>query len=107
MSYGFQSLETLVDRALLASSAKDRLEEDQLGIQYAWNAGYDPKGFIAFLDSMSLKESPNADRFFQTKPDTGRRLLNAFSEIEYLPAKDNTVLDSAEFRRAKERLRRN
>src|SRR5436309_1448455 len=43
-------------RALVSSNANTQREADQLGIQYAWNAGFDPKGFIAFLDSLAQEK---------------------------------------------------
>src|SRR5439155_1660791 len=42
MNYGFQGLGVVVDRALVSSNANTQREADQLGIQYAWNAGFDP-----------------------------------------------------------------
>ena len=105
MNYGFQGLSTLVDRAMSHSNGKALTEADQLGIQYAWKAGFDPKGFIAFLDSAAkAKDYSKTRTFLITKPSLGERLVDAFSEIQYLPAKDNYITDSAEFRAARERL---
>jgi hypothetical protein len=105
MNYGFQGLNMLVDRALVGASGKYQKEADQLGIQYAWKAGFDSKGFIAFLDSIAqAKQYTKTASFFRTTPKLGERLVDAFSEIEYLPAKEGYIVDSAEFRKAKERL---
>ena len=80
---------------------------DQLGIQYAWKAGFDPKGYIAFLDSLTkAEEYSRSARFTRTKPALGERLIDAFSEILYLPQKENYAVDSTEFRKAKECLER-
>lgn len=38
---------------LLGVSREFELEAAQLGVQYAWKAGYDPAGFIHFSDQMS------------------------------------------------------
>src|SRR5262249_22611994 len=92
----------LVDRTLVASGLKNLREQDQLGIQYTWKAGFDPRGFVAFLDSIAKEKA--TDVYFQTKPPLGERLLDAFTEIQYLPAKENLTVDSAEFRAVKERL---
>ena len=108
MNYGFQGLGVVVDRALVSSNANTQREADQLGIQYAWNAGFDPKGFIAFLDSLAQEKPYSTNsRFFLTRPALGERLLDAFTEIQYLRIGENYTIDSAEFRAAKERLQKN
>ena len=107
MSYGFQGLQVLVDRTVTSSTGKAQREADQLGIQYAWKAGFDPKGFIAFLDSIAREDHhPGMDSFLLTKPSLGERLLDAFTEIEYLQPRANYIVDSEEFRKAKEPIRR-
>jgi Zn-dependent protease with chaperone function len=106
MNYGFQGLGILVDRAFVGADGTNQKEADQLGIQYAWNAGFDPKGFIAFLDSLArVREFSRTDSFFLTKPALGERLLDEFTEIHYLGRTDHLIADSPEFRAVKERLR--
>ena len=92
---------------LFEALQKAQREADQLGIQYAWKAGFDPKGFIAFLDSIAREDHhPGMDSFLLTKPSLGERLLDAFTEIEYLQPRANYIVDSEEFRKAKEPIRR-
>jgi hypothetical protein len=106
MNYGFQGMGVLVDRGLVSSNADAQLEADQLGIQYAWKAGFDPKGFVAFLDSIGkTNEYSKTESFVMTKPSLDERLLDAFTEIQYLPPKETYRHDSPEFRRAKEAIR--
>ena len=106
MDYGFQGLNVLVDRTLTLTNAQVQKEADQLGIQYAWKAGFDPKGFIAFLDSIAArKDYPKTDRFFMTKLSLADRLIDAFTEIQYLPAKENQTVDSPEFQKVRDRVR--
>lgn len=45
----------VIDLKLLGISRDYELEADQLGIQYAWNAGYDTSGFIRFFDKMATR----------------------------------------------------
>jgi len=105
MNYGFQGMGLLLDRALVSFNASAQKEADQLGIQYAWKAGFDPKGFIMFLDSMAKeKQFLKTDSFFMTRPSLNERLLDAFTEIQYLPPKQNYIGDSLEFRKVKERM---
>jgi len=105
MEYGFQGLGILADKTLARSTGKEQKEADQLGIQYAWKAGYDPKGFIAFLDSLGKMNDPRGERFLRTKPGLAERLLDAFTEVQYLPASEPLTVDSADFRAAKDHLK--
>ena len=105
MNYGFQGLGVLVDRTLMTANNKGQKEADQLGIQYAWNAGFDPKGFIAFLDALAKDEAlSKTEAFFITKPILGVRIQDSFTELEYLFPKQNLTDDSEEFRMIKDRL---
>lgn len=105
VNYGLQGLGTLVDRALVEPVEKYQKEADQLGVQYAWKAGFDPYGFIAFLDSLA-KDQPDSrvPTVFRPEEKLGERLLNEFTEIEYLPHKESYRTDSAEFQKIKEAL---
>jgi predicted Zn-dependent protease len=105
MNYGFQGMGTLLDKALVRANGKAQKEADQLGIQYAWNSGFDPKGFITFLDSVAtVKDTSGTDSFFLTRLPLGERLVDAFTEVEFLSPKRNYTTDSEEFRNVKERL---
>ncbi|HEX4997737.1 MAG TPA: M48 family metalloprotease [Terriglobia bacterium] len=105
MSYGFQGLSSLVDHSLQGSSEKLQREADQLGIQYAWKAGFDPSGFVAYIDALSLNtESPAAGNLFQPKSGLERRIMDAFTEIQYLPPQERTIKDSVDFYVAKHAL---
>jgi len=105
MDYGFQGLSILTDRAVTNSNKKAQKEADQLGIQYAWNTGFDPRGFITFLDSIAKKkEYWHGERFILAKSSLGERLVDAFSEILYLPQRESYADDSPEFRRVRARL---
>jgi len=106
LNYGFQGLQALVDKALVSSDANAQKEADQLGIQYLWKAGFDPKGFVSFLDSLAkTNDYSKSSSLMITKPALGERLLDAFTEIEYLPDRANYSVNSEDFQRAKERLR--
>ena len=85
IGYGMEGLSGLLQRVLNGTNEKFQAEADQLGIQYAWKAGYDPRGFIGFLDSIAGR---NDNNFLSTEPPLHERLMNCFSEIQYLPAKD-------------------
>lgn len=105
LNYGFFGLGLVLDLALLGVSRDYEMEADQLGVQYAWNAGYDPKGFITFFDKMaSEKGYVKSASFFRTHPAFFERIVSTFSEISYLPEKGEMMMDSTDFHTTKEKL---
>jgi len=105
LQYGFFGLGMVLNLTLLGVSRDYEEEADQLGAQYTWNAGYDPKGFVSFFDKMaSEKGYVQSASFFRTHPPFFERIVSTFSEIEYLPPKRDLVVDSTAFRQIKERL---
>lgn len=102
LQYGFYGLGMVLDLTLLGVSRDFESEADQLGVQYMWNAGYDPRGFITFFDKMASTEGyVQTTSFFRTHPPFYDRIVSTFSEIEYLPPKDNLLVDSSEFQQAR------
>lgn len=105
LQYGFFGLGMLLSLTLLGVSREYEAEADQLGVQYAWRAGYDPKGFITFFDKMaSEKGYAKSASFFRTHPPFADRIFSTFSEIEYLPRKENLQYDSSKFHHIKAQL---
>jgi len=105
LQYGFYGLGMVLDLTLLGVSRDYEAEADQLGAQYAWQAGYDPKGFITFFDKMANEEGyVKTASFFRTHPPFLERIISTFSEITYLPYKENLRVDSSDFGQAKKRV---
>ena len=105
LQYGFYGLGMVLDLTLLGVSRDYEAEADQLGAQYSWQAGYDPKGFISFFDKMANEEGyVKSASFFRTHPPFLERIISTFSEITYLPAKEELLLNSSEFSEAKARV---
>lgn len=79
------------------------LEADQLGMQYAWKTGYDPRGFIELFDRISVKEGyASRTSFFATHPAFGERILNSLKEckiLESLKPNQRYLTDTLEFQR--------
>ncbi len=95
----------VLDLTILGVSRDYEEEADQLGAQYAWNAGYDPKGFVSFFDKMASQNGyVQSTSFFRTHPPFFERIVSTVSEIEYLPPKRGLVVDSIAFQQIKERL---
>jgi Zn-dependent protease with chaperone function len=93
----------------LGVSRDFELEADQLGMQYAWNTGYDPEGFVKLFDHMAEKEGyASHTSFFATHPAFGDRIINSLREYKALRSVtvERTFLtDTSEFQEMKERLR--
>lgn len=106
LEYGFAGLGLVIELKLLGVSREFELEADQLGAQYLWKSGYDPRAFITFFDKMASKQGyARGTSFFRTHPAFAERILSNFREFAFLPPRDEYVTDSEEFHRIKERLR--
>ena len=78
---------------------------DQLGVQYAWNAGYDTSGFIRFFDHMATTRGHvDGSSFFRTHPPFYERMVKTKREIMFLPRKEDVVTTSDEFAAMKAEL---
>ncbi|HEV2298545.1 MAG TPA: M48 family metalloprotease [Candidatus Acidoferrales bacterium] len=105
LQYGFYGLGLVLDLKLLGVSRDYELEADQLGVQYAWNTGYDPTGFTRFFDKMATKEGyVNGVSWFRTHPPFYMRMVETQREIMFLPKKENLVVQSAAFEAMKNEL---
>jgi predicted Zn-dependent protease len=105
LQYGFYGLGMILDLTLLGVSRDYEAEADQLGAQYAWQAGYDPQGFITFFDKMASEEGyVKSASFFRTHPPFLERIISTFSEITYLPPRQDLRVDSSDFADAKRRV---
>lgn len=71
---------------------KDKeFEADVVGIEYAYRAGYHPKGLKDYLQTLAKEEGHVESKFFTTHPSTALRiskidiLLKDYSDIQGLP----------------------
>lgn len=105
LQYGFFGLGLVLNLNLLGVSRDYELEADQLGIQYAWNAGYDPSGFIRFFDKMATRMGyVNSVSWFRTHPPFYQRMVDSEREIMFLPVKPNAVVQTSAFEKMKREL---
>jgi predicted Zn-dependent protease len=105
LEYGFNGLGLLLDLKLLGVSREYELEADQLGIQYAWNSGYDPTSFIRFSDKVASKVGyARGMSWFRTHPPFYERMVDGEREIMFLPKKENYMMQSSEFEQMKKAL---
>ncbi len=99
LQYGFYGLGLALSLELLGVSRDFELEADRLGVQYTWNAGYSPKGFIAFFDQMATKEGYiRGASWFRTHPPFYARMLESRREIAFLPSKAELIVETDKFR---------
>lgn len=81
------------------------LEADQLGVQYAWKAGYDPSGFVRFFDKMATtKGYVEGVSWFRTHPPFFKRMVQSQEEMMYLPEKENLITQTQAFQEMKGEL---
>lgn len=105
LQYGFYGLGLTLSLSLLGVSRDFEQQADQLGIQYAWKAGYDTSGFIRFFDKMATKEGyVNGLSWFRSHPPFYQRMVESEREIMYLAKKENPVVNTPEFTAMKEAL---
>jgi hypothetical protein len=107
LQYGFYGLGLVLSLTLLGVSREFEAEADQLGAQYLWKTGYDPRGFVNFFDKMaSEKGYVRSLSFFRTHPAFYDRIVETFREIAFLPPKEDYITDSKQFHEIKERLKK-
>lgn len=105
MQYGFYGLGMVMNLKLLGVSRDYELEADQLGVQYAWNTGYDPTGFTRFFDKMATNAGyVNGMSWFRTHPPFYDRMMASQKEIMFLPAKEHLIVQTRAFEQMKKEL---
>ena len=105
LQYGFYGLGLTLNLSLLGVSRDFELQADQLGIQYAWKAGYDPTGYIRFFDKMATKEGyVNGTSWFRSHPPFYQRMVESEREMAYLPKQQNAIVNTPEFTAMKQAL---
>jgi len=96
-----------INLGLLGITRESEREADQLGIQYQWNAGYDPNSFVSFFEKLQEEEKSKPGRlagWFRTHPSTDDRIISAMNEQRFLPEKDSYIINTSDFDRIKARL---
>jgi beta-barrel assembly-enhancing protease len=107
LQYGFFGLGLVLDLALLGVSREYEDEADQLGVQYAWKSGYDPRGFITLFDKLAMEKGyVSTASFFRTHPPYAERIFSTFRELSYLPEGPALQVDSRQFQEMKKEMLR-
>ncbi len=109
IGYGIQQgLSLAVPLSFLKFSRNAEREADYLGLQYSYQAGYDPTGLVDFLER--LRESDQQSRLasaFSSHPMTKDRIQRAQKEIgQVLPPRPEHVVSTSRFQEVKSHLQR-
>jgi predicted Zn-dependent protease len=83
-------------------------EADYLGVEYLYEAGYDPQAFISFFERVQAQEKQKPGliaKAFSSHPQTTDRIRKTQQEIaRILPAREAYVISTSEFEDVKSRL---
>ena len=82
-------------------------EADSLGIEYLYQAGYDPQALSSFLEKVRATEKQNRGRranAFESYPQIADRIERTRQEINTLLPASEYKLDTSEFQEIKKRL---
>jgi predicted Zn-dependent protease len=94
---------------ILGGTRKREAEADHLGAEYAWRAGYDPRGLGDFFKTLSASrdaKQTRMDQFFSDHPNDEERVkANARDTGYFLPPKSDLIVSSAEYTAVKARLK--
>ena len=94
----------------LAFSRANEREADHLGLQYMYQAGYDPSAFVDFfekIETLETRKPGSVSKVFMTHPMTDDRIKASQGEIQKdLNPKPEYVLNTSEFNEVKARLSR-
>lgn len=83
-------------------------EADLLGLQYQYLSGYDPQEFIRLFEKLAGPDTKTSfmERVFSSYPSTAERIRRAQGTIDqYLPVKEQYVIDTARFEEMKSRVK--
>ena len=103
-----QVMGVAVPMSFLKFSRDAEREADMLGMQYGYATGYDPQEFVKLFEKFKAEEKQKKSfvaKAFSSHPMTGDRIQRAQKEItEYLPAREEYVVDTSEFQQVRERV---
>jgi beta-barrel assembly-enhancing protease len=108
--YGiYEGMQLAIPLTFLKFSRDAERQADFLGIQYMYNAGYDPNSYVTFFERIEADEKRRpgtVSKVFSTHPPTPDRIEAAQKEIaRLLPEKDEYIVTTSEFDAVKARLR--
>ena len=105
-----QGAGAVIPMTFLSFSRHDEAEADYLGLQYVYEAGYDPNGAINIferLEALSRRQPGKVSKLFSTHPMDADRIQRAQREIQQiLPPRSEYVVSTSEYHEVRARLLR-
>ncbi|HEX3556115.1 MAG TPA: M48 family metallopeptidase [Thermoanaerobaculia bacterium] len=105
---GRQLLAGLVGNGILNHYSRDaERAADRLGVHYAYQSGYDPRGMLdlfADLQKLQGRQPLKVEQFFSNHPLTRERIQNVSAEIATLPRNAALTRDSRDYQQFRARV---
>ena len=103
-----QVASAVMPMAFLQFSRAFETEADTLGLQYLWNAGYDPEASIDLLEtieSTERRQPGSVSKLFRSHPLTPDRIRKTQHNIDVtLPSRESYVINTSEYEAVRDRL---
>jgi len=104
-----QILAQLVGTGYLNHYSRDaERQADRLGVNYVYQAGYDPRGledFFGKLQQINRQRPSKVAQFFSNHPMTSERIQIVDSEIDRLPRRSSLTEDTRDYQRFRSSFR--
>jgi beta-barrel assembly-enhancing protease len=104
----YQGMNFAIPIAFLKFSRDQERQADYFGLQYMYEAGYDPNSFVSFFEKVEAdekKQPGTIPKVFADHPPTPDRIEAIQKEIAtILPAREQYVVSTSEFDAVKQRL---
>jgi predicted Zn-dependent protease len=104
-----QILAQLVGTGIINDYRRDaEREADRLGVRYAYQAGYDPRGVAAFFDkllNLRARRPSKVEQFFASHPLTEERIRIVENEAAGLPRKASLTHDTRNYQSFRSQFR--
>lgn len=105
---GRSAAEIALPTSFMKFTRSDEREADYLGVQYAYESGYDPQGMVQMFEkllSQEKKQPGTIARLFDSHPPTPDRIRAAEKEIHtLLPPRAEYIENTSDFNKVKARL---
>ena len=94
--------------SLIKFSRGFEAEADYLGVEYLYEAGYDPQAFVSFFERIQAEEKRKPrliDRAFSSHPQTPDRIKKTQQEIaQILPGRETYIVSTSDFEEVRSHL---
>lgn len=99
--------EILAGLGMVNYGRSNELESDDYAIKYLYALGYDPNGFVTFLEKLAEMRSSNpsfVEKLMSTHPEPSERIERARRAIALLPSKGELIIGREEYLQRKRNM---